>query len=118
MQRTQLTETWNDGNVEPQNKKINAQKITTVKMQFMQSRLESLKKKKACWDSNPDLCNTGAVSNQRAHNPNGSWSLNWSEIDPGQIQDEITNKLAFFLANVYVVSLIGVIFFAFHFITF
>ena len=30
-QRTQLTETWNDGNVEPQSKKINAKKITAVK---------------------------------------------------------------------------------------
>ena len=84
----------------------------------MQSRLES-PPKKTCWDSNPDLCNTGTVSNQRASKPTGSWSLNWSEIHLGKIKDEITNKLAFFLQiNVYVVPLIGIIFFAFHFITF
>ena len=89
-----------------------------LKMQFMQSRLES-PPKKTCWDSNPDLCNTGTVSNQRASKPTGSWSLNWSEKYPEKIKDEITNKLAFFLQiYVHVVSLIGMIFFAFHFITF
>ena len=87
-------------------------------MQFMQSWLES-PPKKTCWDSNPDLCNTGTVYNQRASKPTGSWSLNWSEKYPEKIKDEITNKLAFFLQiYVHVVSLIGMIFFAFQFITF
>ena len=76
-------------------------------------------KKRACWDSNPDLCNTGTVSNQRACNPTGNWSLNWSEIYLGKTKDEITIILAFFLQiNVYVVSLIAMICFAFHFFTF
>ena len=84
----------------------------------MQSRPES-PPKKTCWDLNPDLCNTGPVSNQRASKPTGSWSLNWSEKYPERIKDEIRNKLAFFLQiYVHVVSLIGIIFFAFHFITF
>ena len=79
-----------------------------LKMQFMRSQQENLKKKRACWDSNPDLCNTGAVCNQRACNPTGNWSLKWSKIYPGKIKDEITNILAFFLQiYVHVVSLLG-----------
>ena len=105
--------------MEPQNEEINAKKITAVKDAIYAVTTRKPKKKRACWDSNPDLCNTGAVCNQRACNPTGNWSLNWSKIYPGKIKDEITNILAFFLQiYVHVVSLIGIIFFAFHLITF
>ena len=105
--------------MEPQNEEINAKKITAVKDAIYAVTTRKPQKKRACWDSNPDLCNTGAVCNQRACNPTGNWSLNWSKIYPGKIKDEITNTLAFFLQiYVHVVSLIGIIFFAFHLITF
>ena len=63
----------------------NAKKITAVK-DAIYAVTTRKPKKKACWHSNSGLCNTGAVSNERACNPTRNWSLNWSEIYPERLR--------------------------------